>query len=169
MIFVFCYSFSVLLFSKNQIRLLCQTPKAFSTVKIPLYVQSLCLLLHNNFLVFNISDNYWKSSYNLWTLPNHNSRPLEGLGFRGCYSASAKSPTAPFWNPSVLGELQQSVLIEIADKSLRVKFVIVSLLEYTLNQQISHFRSFNSTRKVCSDENFGSSTFKPDTALPNVK
>jgi len=60
----------------------------------------------------------------------------------------------------------------MADKSLRVKLVIVSLLEvleHNLNQQISHFRSFNSARKVRSDENFGSSTFKPDTALPNVK
>jgi len=47
--FVFCYSFKVLLFSKNQIRLLCRTPNAFSTVKLPLYVRSLCLLLHNNF------------------------------------------------------------------------------------------------------------------------
>jgi len=58
----------------------------------------------------------------------------------------------------------------MADKSLRVKLVIVSLLEHTLNQQISlfNFRSFNSTRKVRSDENFGSCTFKPDTALPNV-
>jgi len=28
-IFVFCYSFQVLLFSKNQIRLLCQTTKVF--------------------------------------------------------------------------------------------------------------------------------------------
>jgi len=45
--FVFCYSFNVLLFRKNQIRLLCQTPKAFSTINLPLYVQSLCLLLHN--------------------------------------------------------------------------------------------------------------------------
>jgi len=57
----------------------------------------------------------------------------------------------------------------MADKSLRVKLVIVSLLEHNLNQQISLFRSFNSTRKVCNDVNFGSSAFKPDTALPNVK
>ena len=57
----------------------------------------------------------------------------------------------------------------MGDKSLRVKLVIVSLLEHNLNQQISHFRSFNSTHKVSSDDNFGSSTFKPDTALPNVK
>ena len=84
----------------------CHTPKAFSTVKLPLYVQSLCLLLHNNFLVFNISDNCWKSSHNLWTLPNHNCRSLEGVGFRACYSASAQSPTSPFWNPNVLGKLQ---------------------------------------------------------------
>jgi len=57
----------------------------------------------------------------------------------------------------------------MADKSLRVKLVVVSLLEHNLNQRISHFRSLNSTRKVRSDENYGSSTFKPDTALPNVK
>jgi len=47
--------------------------KTFSTVKLALCVQSLRLLLHNNFLVFNISDNCWKSLHNLWTLPNHNS------------------------------------------------------------------------------------------------
>ena len=40
-IFVFCYSFNILLFSKNQIRLLCQTPKTFSTVKLSLY-ESIC-------------------------------------------------------------------------------------------------------------------------------
>ena len=57
----------------------------------------------------------------------------------------------------------------MADKSLRVKLVTVSLLEHNFNQQISHFRSFKSTRKVRSDENFGTSTFKSDTALPNVK
>jgi len=57
----------------------------------------------------------------------------------------------------------------MADKPLRVKLVIMNLPEHNLNQQISHFRSFNSTRKVRSDENFGSSSFKPDTALPNVK
>jgi len=45
----------------------------------------------------------------------------------------------------------------------------MSILEHNLNQQISHFRSFNSTRNVRSDENFGSPTFKPDTALQNVK
>jgi len=55
-IFVFCYSFNILLSSKNQIRLLCQTPNVFSTVKRALCVQSLCLLLHSNFLVFSISD-----------------------------------------------------------------------------------------------------------------
>jgi len=53
----------------------------------------------------------------------------------------------------------------MADKSLHVKLFTVSLLEH----KISHFRSFNSTRYVRSDENFGSSTFNPDTALPNVK
>jgi len=39
--------------------------KTFSTAKPASCVQSLCLLLHNNFLVFNISDNCWKSSHNL--------------------------------------------------------------------------------------------------------
>jgi len=53
----------------------------------------------------------------------------------------------------------------MADKLLRVKLFTVSLLEH----KISHFRSFNSTRSVRSDENFGSSTINPDTALPNVK
>jgi len=69
------------------------------------------------------------------------------------------------------GELQEGVLFEMTDKSLRVKLVIVSLLEHNLNQQISlfNFRSFNSTRKVNIDANFNSSTFKPDTALPNVR
>jgi len=126
--------------------------KTFSTLKLALCVQSLCLLLHNNFLVFNINDNCWKSSHNLWTLPNHNSGSLEGLGFRACYSASAQSPTAPFWKPNVLGELQESVLFEMTDKSLRVKLVIVSVPEHNLNQRISHFRSFNSTRKVNTDD-----------------
>jgi len=46
------------------------------------------------------------------------------------------------------------------DKSLHVKLDIVSLLEHNLNQRISHFRSFNSTRKVNIDGSFGSSTFK---------
>jgi len=94
---------------------------------------------------------------------------LEGLGFRACYSASAQSPTAPFWKPNVVGELQESVPFEMKNKSLRVKLVIVSLLEHNLNQRISHFRSFNSTRKVNIDGSFYSSTFKPDTALPNVR
>jgi len=40
----------------------------------------------------------------------------------------------------------------MTDKSLRVKVVIVNLLEHSLNQQISHFRSFNSTRKANIDE-----------------
>jgi len=143
--------------------------KSLFIVKLALYVQSLCFLLHNNYLVFNISDNCWKSSHKLWTVPNHNSRSLEGLGFRACYSASAKSPTVPFWKPNVLGELQESVIFEITDKSLRIKLIIASLLEHNLNQQISHSRSFNSTRKADIDERFGSSTFKPDTAPPNVK
>jgi len=57
----------------------------------------------------------------------------------------------------------------MADKSLRVKLVIVNLLEHSLNLQISRFRSFNSTRKANIDESFGSSTFKPDTVLLNIR
>ena len=111
-IFVFCFSFNVPLFRKNQTRLLCQTPNAFSTVKLTLCVQSLCLLPHNNFFVFNIGDNCWKRSHNLWTLSNHNSRSLDGLGFRACYSASAQSPTARFENQTawLLGRLKESSL-----------------------------------------------------------
>ena len=55
--------------------------KTFSTVKLALCVQSLCLVLHNNFLVFNTSNNCWKSSHNLWTLPNHKSRVTWGFRF----------------------------------------------------------------------------------------
>jgi len=55
----------------------------------------------------------------------------------------------------------------MTDKSIRVKLGIVSLLEHHLNQRISHFGSFNSTRKVNTDESFGSLTLKPDIALPN--
>jgi len=94
---------------------------------------------------------------------------LEGLGFQACYSASAQSPISPFWKPNVLGKLQESVPFEMTDKSLRVKRVIVTLLEHNLNQRISHFRSFNSTRKVNIDESVGSSTFKPEIALRNVR
>jgi len=65
--------------------------------------------------------------------------------------------------------VQESVLFEMTDKSLRVKLVVVSLLEHNFNQRISHFRSFNSTRKVNTDERFASFSFKPNIALPNVK
>ena len=44
------------------------------------------------------------------------------------------------------------------DKSLHVKLVIVSLLEHNLNQRISHFCSFDSTRKVNIDESFVADT-----------
>jgi len=67
--------------------------KTFSTVKLALCGQSLCLLLHNNLLVFNISDNCWKSSHNLWTLPNHNSRVTLGQWF---------SNVSPRWPPITL-------------------------------------------------------------------
>jgi len=80
---------------------------------------------------------------------------LEDLGFRACYRASAQPSTARFWKPNVLGNYR-----EMTDKSLRGKFVTVSLLEHNSNQRISHFRSFNSTRKVNTDESFGSFTFK---------
>jgi len=68
-----------------------------------------------------------------------------------------------------LGELQESVLFEMTDKSPRVKLVIKNLLEHSLNQQISHFRSFNSARKAIIDESFGSSAVKPDISLPNIR
>jgi len=70
----------------------------------------------------------------------------------------------PVLKTKCTGELQESVPFEMTDK-----FVVVSLPEYDLNQQISHFRSFNSTRKVNTDESFGSFMFKPDIALPNVR
>jgi len=57
----------------------------------------------------------------------------------------------------------------MTDKSLRVELVTVNLPEHHLNLQISHFRSFNSTRKANIDERFGSSTFKLDTVLPNIR
>jgi len=59
----------------------------------------------------------------------------------------------------------------MTDKSLRVKLVIVILLEHNLNQQISlfNFSSFNSTRKVNVEESSVSFMFKPDTVLPNVR
>jgi len=60
---------------------------------------------------------------------------------------------------------EMSVLFKMADKSLRVELAIVSLLEHNLNQQILHFRSFNST---C-NKSFGSFTLKSDTPLPNVR
>jgi len=105
-----CFCFLLLVQSsgvqQKSIKATLPNTKTFSTVKLVLCVRSLCLLLHNNFLVFNISDNCWKSSHHLWTLPNHNSRSLEGLGFRVCYSTSTQSPIAPFWKPNVLGELQ---------------------------------------------------------------
>jgi len=63
-------------------------------------------------------------------------------------------------------ELQESVPYEMTNKSLRVKLVIVSLLEHNLNQRISHFRSFNSTRKVNTDEILV--PLRLNIALPNV-
>jgi len=44
----------------------------------------------------------------------------------------------------------------MTDKSIRVKLVTVSFLEYNLNKQISlfNFCCFNSTPKVNVDENF---------------
>jgi len=72
----------------------------------------------------------------------------------------------PLLKTKLSGELQESVLFEIMDKSLCVKLVMVSLLEHNINQQISLFnlRSFNSTRKVNVVESFVSYTFKPDAA-----
>jgi len=124
-IFVFCHSFNVLLFSKNQTTLLCQTRNAFSTAKLACaYNRYVCC--YTIILVFNINDNCWKSSHNLWTLPNHNSRSPDGLDFRACYRASPQPPTAPFWKPNLLGKLQERVLFEMTDKSLPVKLAVVS-------------------------------------------
>jgi len=53
--------------------------------------------------------------------------------------AGVPAPTGTFWKSDVLGKLQESVLYEMTDKSLRVKLVIVSLFEHNLNQQISLF------------------------------
>ena len=64
-------------------------------------------------------------------------------------------------------ELQESVPYEMTDKSLRVKLVIVSLLEHNLNQRISRFRSFNSTRKVNIVEILV--PLRLNIALPNVR
>jgi len=88
-------------------------PNALSTVKLELCVKSLCLLPQNNFSVFNISDNCWKSSHNLWTLPNHNSRSFEGLGFRACIPSIS---TAPFWKPNVLATGQTKGKCSLWDK-----------------------------------------------------
>jgi len=57
----------------------------------------------------------------------------------------------------------------MTDKPLRVKLVIVCLLEHNLNQQISHLIFVLFTRKVNVDESFVSPTFNPDTVLPNVR
>ena len=108
--------------------------KTFSTVKLTLCVQTLCLLVHNNFSVFNISDNCWESSHNLWTLPNHNSLFTWGFKFPSMLQRVHSVSYHPVWKPNVLGKLQESVLFEMTDKSLRVKLVIVSLLEHNLNQ-----------------------------------
>ena len=99
------------------------------------------------------------------------TNPGWGCRFASILQGVRSIPTAPFWKANVLGEVQESVLFEMKDKPLRVKLVIVSLLEHNLNQQISmlNFRSLNSTCKVNIDESFVSSTFKPDIALPNVR
>jgi len=61
-LFVFSAAHSTFCCSaKIKLRLLCQTPTAFSTVKLALSVQSLCLLLRNNFLVF-----LWYGSFLRW-------------------------------------------------------------------------------------------------------
>jgi len=142
--------------------------KTFSTVKLALCAQSLCLLLHNNLLVFNISDNCWKRSHNLWTLPNHNSRVTWGLRFPSKLQRVRSISYRPVLKTKRSGGTT-GVPFEMTDKSLRVRLVIVRLLAHNLNQQISHFRSFNSTRKVNIDKSFGSSTLKPDIAVSNVR
>ena len=74
-----------------------------------------------------------------------------------------------FENQTFLGNYGKVFSFDMTDESLRVELVIASLLEHNLNQQISHFHSFNSIRKVNIDESFGPSTFKPGTALPSVR
>ena len=98
-----------MVFSKNEIRLLCQTPKlCYCETRV---VRTIAMFIASQqFLVFNISDSCWKSSHNLWTLPNHNSRSLEGLGFQACHSASAEFPTTPFRKPSVLGDRDDRIV-----------------------------------------------------------
>jgi len=69
---------------------------AFSTVKLALCVQSLCLLPRDNFLfstpVITAEKVRIICGRCQITIPGS----LEGLGFRGCYSASAQSSTARF-------------------------------------------------------------------------
>ena len=143
--------------------------KTFSTVvKLALWVQSLCLLLHNNFLVFIISDSCWKVRIICGRCQI--TIPVSLEGFQACYSASAQSSTSRFSKIKRSGGIRRNCFpFEMTDKSLRVKLVIVSWLEHNLNQGISHFCSLNSTRKVNIGESFGSSTFKLDIALRNVR
>ena len=146
--------------------------KTFFTVNLALCAQSLYLLLHNNFLVFNISDNCWKSSHNLLMLPNRNSRVTWVFRFPSMLQRVCSMSYRPVLKTKRSGGTTGKcslVPFEMTDKSLRVKLVIVSLLEHNSNKRIWQFRSFKSTRKVNIDETFGSSTFKPDIALPNVR
>jgi len=146
--------------------------KTFSTAKLTMCVQTLCLLLNNNIFVFNISDDCWKSSHNLWTLPNHKSRVTWGSRFPSMLQHVRSISYQPVWKTKRSGETTGKCFLvpfEMTDKSFRVKLVIVSLLENNSNQRIWHFRSFKSTHKVNIDESFGLSTVKPDIALPNVR
>ena len=104
--------------------------KTFSTVKLTLCVQSLYLLLHNNFLVFNISDNCWKSSHNLWTLPNHNSRVTWGFRFPCMLQLVRSISHRHVFKTKRTWETTGKWLYEMMDKSRRGKLVIVSLPEH---------------------------------------
>jgi len=140
-IFVFCNTFKVLLVQQKSNKGTLPNTKWFFYCK----TRVLCKIAMFIASQYFFSDNCWKSSHNIWTLPHHDSRSLQDLGFPACYSTSAQSPTAPFWKTNVLGKLQENVPFKMTDKSLRVKLVIASLLEHNLNQRISHFRSFTAT------------------------
>jgi len=62
-------------------------------------------------------------------MPNYQSQSLERLDLLACYRAFVQTPTAPIYKANVLGKLQESILFEMLDKALRVKLVIVNLLE----------------------------------------
>jgi len=145
--------------------------KTFSTAKLALCVHLLCVLLHNTFLVFNISDELLKKFAQSVDVAKSQFRVTWGFRFPSMLQRVRSISYRLVLKTKSSGRttVQESVLFEMTDKSLRVKLVVVSLLEHNFNQRISHFRSFNSTRKVNTDERFASFSFKPNIAPPNVK